>query len=133
LRGDKARDVPHDTFAEFDEIGDCFFEIGHGAFLHWFVVFYSTSLRQEYRVLSRPDWSRMLPRPLVIPTVMTLRTLADVRELIRHLPKERRGFDSWRHVAKTLDEAARCAIDPADVSVALRLVLMLEGAECRQK
>jgi hypothetical protein len=31
-----------------------------------------------------------LPRPLVIPGVMTLRTLADARELIRHLPADRR-------------------------------------------
>jgi hypothetical protein len=30
-----------------------------------------------------------LPRPLKIPTVMTLKTLADIRELVeRHLPAE---------------------------------------------
>jgi len=29
----------------------------------------------------RPDWSRPLPRRLVIPDVMTLATLAHVREL----------------------------------------------------
>ena len=38
-----------------------------------------------------PDWSRQLPRPIIIPRVMTLRTLADVRELLRHLPKEHRA------------------------------------------
>jgi hypothetical protein len=30
----------------------------------------------------RPDWSRPLPQTIVIPTVTTLRTLADVRVLI---------------------------------------------------
>ena len=32
----------------------------------------------------RPDYSRLLPRPLVISGVMTLKTLADVRELLGH-------------------------------------------------
>lgn len=32
---------------------------------------------------------------------MTLRTLADVRDLVeKHLPAERRERDTWRHVAK---------------------------------
>ncbi len=53
----------------------------------------------------RADSSRPLPRPLVIPavmtlrpTVMTLRTLADVRALLRHLPPEHRERPTWRHV-----------------------------------
>jgi hypothetical protein len=54
----------------------------------------------------RADWSRSLPRPLVIPTVMTLKTLADVRELMRHLPKDRRNRSTWRHVAAQLEQAA---------------------------
>jgi hypothetical protein len=33
--------------------------------------------------MSRPNWSRALPQPPVIPDVMTL---ADVRELMRHVP-----------------------------------------------
>ena len=49
--------------------------------------------------MPRPDWSRPLPRPLLIPDVMTLATLADVRELLRHVPKERRTLDTWRQVA----------------------------------
>lgn len=34
----------------------------------------------------RPDWSHPLPQPLSIPGIMDLVTLADVRELLRHLP-----------------------------------------------
>ena len=46
----------------------------------------SVSLR-EVIALSRPDWSRPLPRPLNIPTVMKLSTLADMRDLVeKHLP-----------------------------------------------
>jgi hypothetical protein len=43
------------------------------------------------RALPRSNWSRPLPQPLVVPTVMTLRTLDDVRELLRHLPEENRS------------------------------------------
>ncbi len=80
----------------------------------------------------RADWSKPLPRPLVIPTIMTLKTLADVRELMRHLPPEHRQRPTWRHVAAELEQAAAGA-DPVDVAVALRLALMLENVECRPK
>ena len=78
----------------------------------------------------RPDSSRPLTRTLVIPDGMTLKTLADVRELMRHLPADRRERPTWRHVAAQLTEAAADA-DRAEVSIALRMVLMLEGIECR--
>jgi hypothetical protein len=64
---------------------------------------------------------------------MTLRTLADVRTLLGHLPKEHRAKETWRHVAETLDEAAGGGIQPVEVAVALKLVLSLEGIACRPK
>jgi len=76
--------------------------------------------------LSRPNWSRPLPRPLKIPSVMTLKTLADARELIeRHLPAECQERDTWRHVSKQLAQAANGG-DINDAVVSLRLVLQLE-------
>ena len=79
---------------------------------------------------SHLDWSRRLARPLVIPTVMMLKTLADVRDLLRHLPEDRRARPTWRHVAAELDKAAAGA-NAVDVSIALRMVLMLERVQCR--
>ena len=62
---------------------------------------------------------------------MKLRTLADVRELVeKHLPADYRQKDTWQHVAAQLAEAAGGG-DIMDVSIALRLALMLEGVTCR--
>ncbi len=81
--------------------------------------------------MPRPNWSRALPQPVVIPKVMTLRTLDDVRQLMRHLPEDRRARSTWRYVAQQVAEAASGAADPADAAISLRLALMLENVECR--
>jgi hypothetical protein len=79
------------------------------------------------------DWSRLLPRLLVIPDVMTLKTLADVRKLIGHLPAEYRSRSTWQRVEAQLKAAAARGAEPGDVLVALELVLMLERVEFRWK
>jgi hypothetical protein len=87
-------------------------------------------VREEYRV-GRPNWSQKLPRPLKIPTVMTLTTLADMRELVeRHLPAECRERDTWRQVADRMNEAARGGNIDDDAVITLRLVLQLERVPC---
>jgi hypothetical protein len=84
-------------------------------------------------LMARSDWSIRLPSPLIIPKVMTLATLADVRTLIaKHLPTHFRDKRSWRHVAAELDKAAAGG-DTAEASLALRMALSLEGVECRPK
>jgi hypothetical protein len=61
---------------------------------------------------------------------MTLKTLADVRELIaRHLPAEHRERHIWRHVADQLASAARGG-SIENVVVSLRLALQLERVPC---
>jgi hypothetical protein len=79
--------------------------------------------------LSRPNWSRKLPRPLKFPGVMKLKTLADVRLVEVHLPPECRERGTWRYVAGALDAAARGG-DIKDVVIALRIVLQLERVSC---
>ena len=72
------------------------------------------------RSLPRSNWSRPLPRPLVIPDVMTLVTLADVRELIeRRLPAH---FRDKANLARRGEgfEGGCVGADPAEVSIALQ-------------
>lgn len=80
----------------------------------------------------RPDWSRRLPRPLTIPGIMTLTTLADVRTLIkRYFPTRCRDRTIPRYVADRLAEAA-CGDDAASVTaVSLMIILALERVPCR--
>jgi hypothetical protein len=80
--------------------------------------------------MPRPNWSGPLPRPLNIPTVMTLTTLADVRTLVeKHLPAGHWQLDTWHHVSAQLHEAALGgSVD--DAPAALQLVLALERVPC---
>jgi hypothetical protein len=73
--------------------------------------------------LARPNWSRKLPRPLKIPTVMTLTTLANIRELVeRHRPAECRERETWQHVAAQMNEAACGNINGAVMALRLEQV-----------
>jgi hypothetical protein len=54
-----------------------------------------------------------------------------VRTLIGHLPADRRDRTTWRHVIAELAKAAGGS-DPADASIALRMVLSIEGVEYRR-
>jgi hypothetical protein len=82
--------------------------------------------------LPAPNWSRPLPRPIIIPDVMELSTLADVRVLVeKHLPAEYRSKFSWRQLAGLLRRAAYGEQDVVVVSDALRIVLQLEGIKCQ--
>ena len=61
---------------------------------------------------------------------MTLKTLADVRELIKRLPKDHREKSSWQHVEKQLNAAALGKVETIDVAVPLLLVLQLGRVPC---
>jgi hypothetical protein len=89
-------------------------------------------VREEPKPLPVPNWSRPLPRPIVIPDVMELATLSDVRILVeKHLPKEYRAKFAWRQLAGLLRRVAEGRQDVAEVSTALRIVLQLEGVKCQ--
>jgi hypothetical protein len=61
---------------------------------------------------------------------MKLATLADVRELMRHLSKDHQQRSTWQHVEKHLNAAALGKVETIDVAVPLRLVLQLERVPC---
>jgi hypothetical protein len=83
----------------------------------------------------RTDRTRPLPQPVHIldgaKPLLTLATVGDVRELIvKRLPAERREKSTWQYVAGRALDAANGG-DGADLSIALRMVLSLEGISCR--
>jgi hypothetical protein len=83
--------------------------------------------------LPTPNWAQPLPRPVIIPEVMELGTLADVRALIeKHLPAEHRTKFTWRQLAGMLRRAAEGKEDVAEVSTTLQIVFKIEGVEYRQ-
>ena len=59
---------------------------------------------------------------------MDLVTLADVRALIGHLPKETRAKDTWQHVEAELKKAAAGG-SADDASIALQMAFQLERIE----
>ena len=63
---------------------------------------------------------------------MDLVTLADVRTLLGHLPKETRAKSTWQHVEAALKQAANGG-DATELWAALQMVLMLEKVEYRLK
>ena len=80
--------------------------------------------------MPNPNWTQPLPRPIIIPEVMELDTLADVRALIeKHLPAEYQTKFSWRQLAGMLRRAAEGKERVAEVSTALQIVFKLEGVE----
>ena len=76
--------------------------------------------------MPRPNGSQRLPQPLKIPGVMDLETLADVRKLIDHLPKETRAKGTWEHVETELKKAAASG-DTTQMSITLQMIAGASG------
>ena len=64
---------------------------------------------------------------------MTVRTLADLREFLRHLPAEKKRKAAWQKITALVDDAADGGAATADVAMALELVLTLEKVPFQQK
>jgi hypothetical protein len=79
------------------------------------------------------NWRRPLPRPIVLPDVpLKLPTIADVRDLVhKRLPPQYKAKDVWQRVAVITAAAARGELPAEEVMVALRMVLAIEGLQCR--
>jgi hypothetical protein len=85
------------------------------------------------KAVSRARWSLRLPQTLVIPDLVTLTTLADVRVFIaQHLPEPFRDRPHWLAIARDLEAAVRGG-DAAEVSMAIRVAFLIEGVACRNK
>lgn len=63
---------------------------------------------------------------------LRLSTLADVRDFLEHIPKQRRQFSTWQHVEAELEKAA-ADVDTAQLSIALRMMFQLESVEYQMK
>jgi hypothetical protein len=63
---------------------------------------------------------------------MKLKTLADVRELLKDLPKGHREKSTWQQVVDCLEDAAAGG-NTIDVAVPLRPVLSMEDIPCQPK
>ena len=91
-----------------------------------------TSRERSYRgaaSLPRPNWSRPLPKLLIVSGGMTAATLNDVRVMIeRHLPAASRAKEMWRYVSNELRKAALGG-DTAEFSAVLEMALSIEGLE----
>jgi hypothetical protein len=80
--------------------------------------------------MPRPDWSRPLPRQIVILDGYGSCHAGRCARAAWASAEKSREKSTWQHVEAELNKAAAGA-DPADVSVALRLVLSLEGVTLR--
>jgi hypothetical protein len=73
-----------------------------------------------------------LPRLVIIPKILTVTTLADVRMLLEMRLPRAPGKDRHGYMSKTCYTApARGQDEPGDAEIVLRMVLSIEGLECQ--